>query len=105
MLDAVLVHGRTGATNPTPAYAFIVRKGEWPSQNDRVLVAIHFGFESFTWKDLNLLEIKYSDGRIHQFKNYWYLNNGGSLNRAVEIRLQAAIEGNSPEFKPPQPQK
>jgi len=101
VLDAVLIQGRTGATVATPSYGYIVRKGEWPRKNDRVLVADHFGFESFKWKDLNLLEIRYSEGRIFQFKNFWRLKNDGSpSDRAVEIRLQATIEGNSPEFKP-----
>lgn len=106
MVDAVIVEGNGGATTSFVYWVYIVPKGlkfdkdATSFDRDRaVFSGDHFADFKVVWKEPKLLEIKYKQARISQFRNSWHYWNPAKpeeyVKYVVETKLAPLNEGSA----------
>lgn len=86
IVDAVVIQSDAGATTPFVHEVYIVPKGGKPS-GTALLTGDHLiGFE-LKWLAPRFLEIRYKQGRIYKFTNFWRSKEIQNFSYIVELRL------------------
>jgi hypothetical protein len=90
-VEAVVFQGDAGSTTSTITCVCILIAGEAlaaEGETKRVFCADHLKGLKLVWKETGLLEIRYDEARILDFKNYWLSPRKiEGANYVVEIRL------------------
>jgi len=85
-VEAVLVKKDCGATTSESLNVFIVNKGGKTEEKDLVFQADHIMDFSLSWRKAKFLEMRYRQGRIFQFTNFWQSKDVDNFSYVVEIR-------------------
>jgi hypothetical protein len=89
-VDAVVVSGDGGATTSLVYSVYLVPVGGKVERGERDgsnFDADHFKGFGVSWKESRILEIKYDEARILDFRNYWYSREVDDFNYVVEVVL------------------
>ena len=102
VVEAVLVRGNTGATDPYSYSVFLVPSGTAfaPKSSrfdiDRALFTADYEAAlEVSWRAPKFLEIRYAKARIHRFTNFWQSQEVQNYGYVVELRLVPLDESSS----------
>lgn len=92
-VEAVLLTGEAGATTSKATLILLVPTGRGVNvkqlqQWDVVFRADHLKNLEVAWSQPQLLDVRYEEARISQFKNLWEFWEGRDTSYAVEVRLK-----------------
>lgn len=85
-VEAVLVERDSGPTTSSVFKIFIVLIGETYKDSNLVFVGDHIDQLSVKWRKAKFLDIKYKEGRIFEFCNFWQPRHANLFHYVVEIR-------------------
>lgn len=86
VVDAVVIQSDAGATTPFVDEVYIVPKGGKPT-GTALLTGDHLIGLELKWLEPKFLEIRYKQGRIHKFTNFWQSKEIQDFRYVVELRL------------------
>jgi len=89
--DAVLIKVDAGATTSYAYEVYIVPVGGHSTQGNEIFKADKINGLEIKWIQSKHLEIKYEDGRIFHFSNFWHSKDVDNFRYIVEIQLSKKI--------------
>jgi hypothetical protein len=102
LVDALVIEGDAGATTSTATSVYLVPVGGSVDPEDRLrslFTADHLKNFAIEWKEPKLLEIRYDEGRIFGFMNFWSSREVQQFHYVVEIKLAPTRSGFSLPLK------
>lgn len=90
--DAVLIKVNAGATTSYAYEVYIIPTGGQPTQGNEIFKADKINGLEIQWIQSKYLEIKYDDGRIFHFSNFWHSKDVDNFRYIVDIELSKKIK-------------
>ena len=90
--DAVLIKVNAGATASYAYEVYIIPTGGQPTQGNEIFKADKINGLEIQWIQSKYLEIKYDDGRIFHFSNFWHSKDVDNFRYIVDIELSKKIK-------------
>lgn len=97
LVDAILYRaGGGGATSGFTYSLFVVKKGMKPDKSNNILFqADHLTNANLVWLPDRILEIRYNEARVFQFKNFWHSRDIQNFQYVIEIKLAPTHDGHA----------
>jgi hypothetical protein len=107
-VEAVIMTGDAGAVTSEETYIFIVPTGKTlktntVDQSEAVFMRDHLKGFNVSWRQDNLLAIKYDLARIDRFRNHFDVYGSSKYTYPVEIRLEPTSSDSSLPAEDKQP--